>query len=232
MNDASIPHRIERTHNRHSRAVYRDGAVVIRLARNLSAFEERRHVDFLLKRMVKVVHQERSRTAIDPFRPLLQGESILTLELSAGHSWIFELVPGTRTRAKRTPDGYRVTVGPRLGRHTLHRYLWSLLAELEYARVLDMVESIDRQTLNSGFRGLRLRYMTSQWGSCSARGDVVLNTALLLLPEPLLRYVIVHELVHRLHRNHSKRYWDAVERVLPTFENDRKNVKKYRLRAL
>ncbi len=218
MSDSPIPHRVERTRNRHSRAVLDGSTVVIRLARNLSPGEEREHVEYLLKRMKRVALKELTRTAIDPFRLLLDGQSSVTLTLGNGRQWQFDLVPGSKTKATRIPEGWRVTVAPGIRRPALHRYLWTLLAHLEYERI--------------GFRSFRLRYVTSQWGSCGSRGDILISTSLLLLPERLLEYVMVHELAHRLHRNHSARYWAAVERVMPDYKECRKELKKYRVCAL
>lgn len=62
---------------------------------------------------------------------------------------------------------------------------------------------------------LQFRLQRTRWGSCSARGTVSLNAALLLLPAVQADYVIVHELCHLRHLNHSKRFWKLVERHVP-----------------
>lgn len=229
MSDPSIPHRIERTRNRHSRALLDGSTVVIRLARGLTSHEEQEHIDYLLKRMQKVALKELERTPIDPFKPLFEGQSSVIVTLGNGKQWRFDLVPGSRTTSKRIPEGWTVTVAPGIRRTSLHRYLWNLLAHLEYERMEGLLTEIDMRTLDVGFKSFRLRYTTSQWGSCSARGDILIGTQLLLVPDPLLEYVMVHELAHRLHRNHSRRYWAAVERVLPAYKELRNELKKYRV---
>ena len=60
-----------------------------------------------------------------------------------------------------------------------------------------------------------VRLLSSRWGSCAANGRICLNAKLLFLPPAQVRYVIVHELCHRLHLDHSERFWDAVERFEP-----------------
>ena len=69
-----VGYRIERTRNRHSRAVLEQNTVVIRLARRLTPYEERHHIENLLRRMQKMVLSERSRIAVDPYQPLLPGQ--------------------------------------------------------------------------------------------------------------------------------------------------------------
>src|SRR5437867_204157 len=122
---------IERTKNRHSRATLDNGTIIIRLAKNLSAPEEQRHIQNLLRRMLKHALRERKRTILHPFEPLLSGEQELVLTLASGISYTFTLTPGKRTTAKRTSNGWHIQVAPRTRRIQLHRFLWSLLSELE-----------------------------------------------------------------------------------------------------
>jgi predicted metal-dependent hydrolase len=70
----AIRHRIERTRNKHSRAVYKNDTIIIRLARNLSAIEEQEHIQSLLRRMTQQVLREREKTIVDPFREYLERE--------------------------------------------------------------------------------------------------------------------------------------------------------------
>jgi predicted metal-dependent hydrolase len=65
-----------------------------------------------------------------------------------------------------------------------------------------------------------------QWGSCSAQNDIRLNWRLIMAPPALLDYVIVHELCHITHKNHSKRFWNAVARLMPDWKTRRKELHK------
>jgi predicted metal-dependent hydrolase len=70
--------------------------------------------------------------------------------------------------------------------------------------------------------GVTVRKQRSRWGSCSSRGNINLNLKLLFLPPPLVRYIMIHELCHTLHMNHSSRYWETVARYDPEYrEHDR-----------
>ena len=60
----------------------------------------------------------------------------------------------------------------------------------------------------------------------------MLNTALLFLPPSVLRYVIVHELAHRIVPNHSRAFWREVERAMPTYERAYDALHDYRLPQL
>ena len=63
------------------------------------------------------------------------------------------------------------------------------------------------------------------WGSCSAKGNLNFNCLLMLCPEEVIDYVIVHELSHRKELNHSPRFWAEVERVLPDYRKPLKWLK-------
>ncbi|TDJ41725.1 MAG: M48 family peptidase [Gammaproteobacteria bacterium] len=64
---------------------------------------------------------------------------------------------------------------------------------------------------------VHIRLQSTRWGSCSSSGTISLNAAVLLRPPEEMRYVIVHELCHLQHMNHSKRYWRLVEKHVPDY---------------
>jgi predicted metal-dependent hydrolase len=69
--------------------------------------------------------------------------------------------------------------------------------------------------------GLRIGNQKTLWGSCSARGVVSLNWRLVTVPEPILEYVVVHELCHLLEANHGPRFWALLESLLPDWRERR-----------
>lgn len=231
-NQSPLPHRVERTKNRHSRAVLDGNVIVIRLAKGLTQNQEQEHVESLLRRMSQLAAKELRRTAIDPFQPMLNGESSCKVEIAEGGSYIFDLKPGTRTRSVQTKDGWSVTVGPNLKRKELHRLLWKLLAQSEEPILDARIREINDRTLKVDIRGTRLQFAVSQWGSCSAHDVITLNPALLFTEEELLNYVVVHELAHCIHKNHSTRFWAAVERGMPDYREAKKRLQMFRIPPL
>ena len=222
-------HRIEHTKNKHSRAVCKGNTIIIRLARNLSGAEEQEHIQSLLRRMTHLVLEEREKKMVDPFRHLLSGGQTQSITLATGKKYMFALAPATRTRAVRTSTGWKIEVSPQVRRTSLHRLFWSLISKQELPRISALVHKINEETYNVRIREVKISFATTQWGSCSPRGVIMLNTALLFLPPSLLRYVIIHELAHRRHANHSDAYWREVESMLPGYKKPYEELQNYRL---
>jgi len=78
--------------------------------------------------------------------------------------------------------------------------------------------------LNLPFNKVFIRAQRKRWGSCSAKGNINLNMKLMFLPYRLVRYVLIHELCHTVHLNHSAKYWRLVKMVEPDVEKLEKEL--------
>lgn len=96
-------------------------------------------------------------------------------------------------------------------------------ARNEAKRLLD--EEAERLTLD--YSGPRIADQKSLWGSCTPDGLISLNWRLLLAPPEVLRYVVIHELCHRRHLDHSPRFWRLVERQMPDHADWRRWLREH-----
>lgn len=95
---------------------------------------------------------------------------------------------------------------------TLESAIWRIL-QTEARQYLP--ERVKRLSEHHGFEihGLKIRKMRSRWGSCTARKSINLNSWLVMLPEYLSDYVILHELVHTRVHHHGKEFWAELDRL-------------------
>ncbi len=75
-------------------------------------------------------------------------------------------------------------------------------------------------------RNLRIKTLKSRWGSCGPQNDINLNWLLMLAPPVILEYVVVHELCHIKHKNHSAAFWQLVGEHLPDYLQHRQWLKQ------
>ena len=106
---------------------------------------------------------------------------------------------------------------------------------------IDTISSNQKQTLRDrtehlakkngfNFNKINIKRMTSRWGSCSSKNNISLNAGLVLLPKELQDYVILHELVHTKIKDHSKTFWDELNKLMPNAKKlNRQLNKSYKL---
>ncbi len=81
--------------------------------------------------------------------------------------------------------------------------------------------------LGVNYGRITIRNQKTRWGSCSSKQNLNFNCLLLRAPDEILDYVVVHELCHIRHMDHSKEFWNDVEKILPDYKKRRKWLKDY-----
>ncbi len=77
------------------------------------------------------------------------------------------------------------------------------------------------------YEKVTIRHQKSKWGSCSSKGNLSFNCLLMLAPENVRDYVVVHELCHRKQMNHSPAFWTEVRKTLPDYEDAKRWLKEH-----
>lgn len=80
--------------------------------------------------------------------------------------------------------------------------------------------------MNVSYNRIAIREQRTRWGSCSSNKNLNFNWKLILMPEEVMDYVIIHELAHLKHMNHSKEFWNCVAEYCPNYKVSRKWLKE------
>lgn len=95
------------------------------------------------------------------------------------------------------------------------------------SEITNRVHNFNDAYFHKEIQDVKLKYNQSNWGSCSTKKNINLSSRLLLAPQEVLDYVIVHELAHLIEMNHSQKFWNIVKGVMPDYKEKEKWLKNH-----
>ncbi len=150
-----------------------------------------------------MVHAE-SHPPLPSLREYLEQNPVLTL------NGIEKTVRFTPTRGLLSESDSEIFIFPEISESQLLRKLQQLAKE----HLSDHLESLSLQ-VNQSIGKVQIRDQRSRWGSCSGRKNISLNWRLILMPPELQRHIMLHELAHIPHPDHSERFWHCLKQWDP-----------------
>ena len=75
----------------------------------------------------------------------------------------------------------------------------------------------------------KIRYYKSRWGSCNSKQQLTFNSLLAMMPDDVIDYIIVHELCHLQHMNHSADFWQLVAQFMPNYDVQKDWIKRHKI---
>lgn len=153
--------------------------------------------------------QEKNR-AKEPVQPIGSGFKTREHEL--------QLIPSMVQTTKVKIEGKKLAVTHPFHLNTddtqFQEVLKGIIAEtyrMEAQTLLPQRVELLAKQHNLTYNTVRIKNITSRWGSCSIKGNINLSIYLMKLPNHLIDYVILHELAHRVHMNHSNEFWSFLD---------------------
>ena len=182
-------------------------------------------IDWLRKHYSQLQAQDISREYTDGESHLLFGQNI-TLRVISDKSSSTNYLPEVKELT--------IAIGPRVKKeHAFIRqqvYSWYKKTALEY---LESRVPALAQAMQLSYKSIQVRDYKARWGSCSSAGNLSFNWRIFMAPAEVIDSVIVHELAHTKHFNHSKQFWNLVYANCPDYKNRHAWLKEnqYRLNA-
>ncbi len=191
------------------------GEVIVRAPQQVSEQDIR----FFIQRHTDWLNRKLAQSALPAQREFRSGERFLY----QGQS--FPL----RITVRQKPDLVFVAGTFFLTTRALPRAEQVFLAWYRKQARLLFKEYLDDESRRMGLRyaALRLSSAQTRWGSCAQSGSINLNWRLILAPPAVVRYVVIHELAHLQHRNHSPDFWRMVEKWCPDWKTQRKWLREH-----
>ncbi len=110
-------------------------------------------------------------------------------------------------------------------RDKVKRLLNQWLIKFAYRHFLPWIRELSER-IGLKFENLIVRGQNTLWGSCNAKKTISLNYKLLFLPTHLVQYVLLHELCHLKYLNHSKQFWNLLEKWDPNYKNHKQALRQ------
>ena len=197
--------------------VERDGSVTVLAPMKTSG---KTIEEFVLKHAKWVEKKQKEIQAEVPIRPrqYRAGESFLYL----GQVYPLEIV-GDTNQMLVLEGAFKLAEWARDDAEAIFRSWYRQQAE----KVIGEQVTLFAQRYQLQLGKIRITSAHTRWGSCSSKGTLSFSWRLVMTAPELIDYVIIHELAHTVHHNHSKRFWKLVEEWMPDYRERRKQLRTF-----
>lgn len=174
-----------------------------------------------------------SRTEIRNMLQEHRGQSIMTDGMQIGKSHRLIMRPGSGNRPIVTRHGLQIVaslpeglaIESTVAQEAIRPAVIEALRK-EAKSYLPKRLAFLAEKYGFSYQKVRFSHASGRWGSCTTQGTISLNIALMKLPFELIDYVVLHELCHTVHMNHSQNFWALVEQCDPAYVNHRRELKR------
>lgn len=107
------------------------------------------------------------------------------------------------------------------------KLVYKVLANHYKNKIWHWLNELNEKHQFGELKNLSMKNNSSNWGSCSSKGNINISVRLLLAPANTVEYVLIHELAHLQEQNHGKNFWNLVEKACPNYKQHKKWLKIY-----
>jgi predicted metal-dependent hydrolase len=156
-----------------------------------------------------------------PKRRFISGESHLYM----GRQYILRVKRGKKNEVKYKGRYFEVECTDKNKVEKLMKDWYHARAKIKFPEIAEPIVAIFE---NKGVSpsGIYIMKMKNRWGSCTQNGKIILNSELIKAPRPCIEYVIMHEMCHLLHPNHTKEFFALLTKLMPDWEKWKNRLEK------
>lgn len=204
--------------------------VILRIPKSLWSDQTTKNLDWAEKWLRQLIAQKPDALRrYATFKTYQQGTSIHiggeTFTLSISN------VSGDTARIKKLPDNVLAThipSGEGLDQQkVIKKLLVKFFCKYFLSSLKQRVAFLNEKHLGQHYEDVKLKYNTSNWGSCSHGRNLNFSVRLFFAPPQVLDYVIIHELAHLVEMNHSNKFWKIVSDIMPEYKQWENHLKSH-----
>ncbi|MBS1593962.1 MAG: M48 family metallopeptidase [Bacteroidetes bacterium] len=226
VNGRIVPVRIQEEKRFNNRIMVNANGVLIRIAANQSIEEKKKHIDNFLKWAKTKLDKNPQLLDYLPQRKYTNGEILVIGKHSFRINIFYHDNP--KSSAKLFNDQIVINLTRGLNKEaedSTNSYLVArCLSRFFTPIVSERLHELNRKYFGKTINSVRMKYNTSNWGSCSTQGNINISVRLMFAPDEVIDYVLIHELAHLVHADHSPRFWTLVEKIDPDYYSKEKHL--------
>lgn len=193
-----------------------DGAIMVRAPKGIP----KKQVEEILYKKISWIVKNRDALQKSKTEQMDKEYTTGSYLYYKGKDYVLHLVPVNRKKDE--------TVMLKEGREI---YVFAVSKEKEYIKSLleqwyrkeakaEIVKKVEHyiQYYKAEYCSIKIKSMKTRWGSCSSKRNLNFNWKIIMAPEEVIDYLVVHELAHLIEMNHSQRFYAQIEKVLPNYK--------------
>lgn len=168
------------------------------------------------------------RMEVQPIkREYVNGESFLYL----GRNYSLQLIvdPNIKKPEVKLYQGKFYVTTPDRNEQRIRRAMEQWYRSKTLEKVMERISYYQRY-FDRKPAAVRVKEQQKRWASCTARNELLFNWRCVMAPSPVLDYIVVHEMCHMYHKNHSRDFWELLASILPDYEDRKEWLKNYGVR--
>ena len=229
VNGESVPVRIMFEQRFNNRVTVNKNGILIRISERMSKEEQRKNIDNLLKWAKQKLGDKPELMESLPQRKYVNGEILLVGDYEFIISIFYH--DSTKSTAKIFKNNIVLSLPKGLTHdaeaNSCSYLVAKCLCKFFLPIVTERIHELNNRYFRKDVKQITMKHATSFWGHCSRNGNIVISIRLLFAPAKVVDYVLIHELAHLVHHDHSPRFWKVVEQVMPDYQNAEKHLKEF-----